>query len=140
MDVHPLDAASDRPPYEQLRVQLASRAATGDLTPGTRLPTVRALATELHLAVNTVARAYRELEADGVVVSERLRGRRHRRGHRRGGGVRRVRPAPGSRPPGGRSPGRAGLVLPGLTGTLWTTVPECPRRLPAWKPDPTEAR
>lgn len=74
MDVHPLDAASDGPPYEQLRVQIASRAATGDLAPGTRLPTVRALATELHLAVNTVARAYRELEADGVVVTEGRRG------------------------------------------------------------------
>ena len=74
MDVHPLDATSDRPPYEQLRVQIASRAATGDLAPGTRLPTVRALATELHLAVNTVARTYRELEADGVVVTEGRRG------------------------------------------------------------------
>ncbi len=74
MHVHPLDAASDRPPYEQLRVQIASRAASGDLAPGTRLPTVRALATELHLAVNTVARAYRELEADGVVVTEGRRG------------------------------------------------------------------
>lgn len=74
MDVYPLDATSDRPPYEQLRVQIASRAAHGDLAPGTRLPTVRALATELHLAVNTVARAYRELEADGVVVTEGRRG------------------------------------------------------------------
>lgn len=74
MDVYPLDATSDRMPYEQLRVQIASRAASGDLAPGTRLPTVRALATELHLAVNTVARAYRELEADGVVVTEGRRG------------------------------------------------------------------
>src|SRR6476620_1494941 len=74
MHVHPLDAASDRPPYEQLRVQIATRAASGDLAPGTRLPTVRALATELHLAVNTVARTYRELEADGVVVTEGRRG------------------------------------------------------------------
>ena len=74
MDVHPLDPDSDRPPFEQLRVQIASRAATGDLAPGTRLPTVRALAAELSLAVNTVARAYRELEHDGVVVTEGRRG------------------------------------------------------------------
>jgi DNA-binding transcriptional regulator YhcF (GntR family) len=74
MDVHPLDPDSDRPPYEQLRVQLASRAARGELAAGTRLPTVRALAAELRLAVNTVARAYRELEADGVVVTEGRRG------------------------------------------------------------------
>lgn len=74
MDVHPLDATSKRPPFEQLRVQLASRVAAGELPAGTRLPTVRALAAELHLAVNTVARVYRELEADGVVVTEGRRG------------------------------------------------------------------
>ena len=37
--------------------------------PGTRLPTVRRLAGDLGLAVNTVARAYRELERDGLVVT-----------------------------------------------------------------------
>jgi DNA-binding transcriptional regulator YhcF (GntR family) len=74
MDVHPLDATSAVPPYEQLRVQVASRAASGDLPAGTRLPTVRALAAELHLAVNTVARAYRELETDGVTTTEGRRG------------------------------------------------------------------
>jgi DNA-binding transcriptional regulator YhcF (GntR family) len=72
--VLPLDATSSTPPFEQLRTQLASRAADGDLPAGTRLPTVRALAQELGLAVNTVARAYRELEADGVVVTEGRRG------------------------------------------------------------------
>jgi len=74
MDVRPLDQDSDRPPYEQLRVQIASRVAAGELAPGSRLPTVRALAAELNLAVNTVARAYRELEGDGVVVTEGRRG------------------------------------------------------------------
>ncbi|WP_372729293.1 GntR family transcriptional regulator [Nocardioides sp.] len=74
MDVHPLDPASGTPPYEQLRVQIARRVADGELPAGTRLPTVRALAGELHLAVNTVARVYRELEADGVVVTEGRRG------------------------------------------------------------------
>lgn len=74
MDVRPLDPDSDRAPYEQLRVQIASRVAAGELPPGTRLPTVRALAAELSLAVNTVARAYRELEGDGVLVTEGRRG------------------------------------------------------------------
>lgn len=74
MDVWPLDPTAPEPPYEQLRSQLASRAASGDLPAGSRLPTVRALAAELHLAVNTVARAYRELEADGVVTTEGRRG------------------------------------------------------------------
>jgi DNA-binding transcriptional regulator YhcF (GntR family) len=39
----------------------------GTLAPGTRLPTVRALAEQLGLAANTVARAYRELEAAAVI-------------------------------------------------------------------------
>jgi DNA-binding transcriptional regulator YhcF (GntR family) len=74
MQVHPLDPGSPVAPYEQLRTQLATRAASGDLPAGTRLPTVRALAAELGLAVNTVARAYRELEADGVITTQGRRG------------------------------------------------------------------
>jgi DNA-binding transcriptional regulator YhcF (GntR family) len=41
--------------------------ARGELIVGTRLPTVRALAEELGIAANTVARAYRELETAGVI-------------------------------------------------------------------------
>lgn len=74
MELLPLDPSAAEPPYEQLRRQVATRVATGELPPGTRLPTVRALAAEAHLAVNTVARVYRELEADGVVVTEGRRG------------------------------------------------------------------
>ena len=62
------------PPFEQLRRQIAGQVASGELPAGTRLPTVRALAAEIGLAVNTVARVYRELEADGVVVTEGRRG------------------------------------------------------------------
>ena len=62
------------PPYEQLRPQVASPASSGELPAGTKLPTVRALAADLGLAPNTVARAYKELEADGVVVTEGRRG------------------------------------------------------------------
>ena len=58
-----LDSHSSLPPYEQVRLQLATQISTGTLGGGTRLPTVRRLAGELGLAVNTVARAYRELEA-----------------------------------------------------------------------------
>jgi DNA-binding transcriptional regulator YhcF (GntR family) len=72
--ITPPDPQLPEPPFEQLRAQIAGRAATGDLPAGTRLPTVRALAAELDLAVNTVARAYKELEADGVVVTEGRRG------------------------------------------------------------------
>jgi DNA-binding transcriptional regulator YhcF (GntR family) len=62
-----IDMGSAEPPYEQVRRQIAEAAAAGALAPGHRLPTVRRLAGDLELATNTVARAYRELEADGVV-------------------------------------------------------------------------
>ena len=62
-----IDPRSATPPFEQLRVQVRDAVATGALAAGAKLPTVRALAQELGLAVNTVARAYRELEADGVI-------------------------------------------------------------------------
>src|SRR6476661_7398663 len=74
MELMPLDPSAGDPPFEQLRRQIASRVASGELSAGTRLPTVRALAEDLHLAVNTVARVYRELENDGVVVTEGRRG------------------------------------------------------------------
>lgn len=55
------------PPFEQLRAQVTALVRSGELQPGDRLPTVRALAEKLGIAANTVARAYRELEADGLV-------------------------------------------------------------------------
>jgi len=64
-----VDPASPVPPYEQIRAQVAEQARDGRLPAGTRLPTVRRLAADLGLAVNTVARAYRELERDGVVLT-----------------------------------------------------------------------
>jgi DNA-binding transcriptional regulator YhcF (GntR family) len=54
-------------PYEQLRAQIADQARSGALPVGYRLPTVRGLADDLGLAANTVAKAYRALEADGVI-------------------------------------------------------------------------
>jgi DNA-binding transcriptional regulator YhcF (GntR family) len=62
-----VDGASPVPPFEQVRLQLAAQITDRVLVPGTRLPTVRALANDLGLAVNTVARSYRELEAAGLV-------------------------------------------------------------------------
>ncbi|MDQ1736650.1 MAG: hypothetical protein QOH56_2901 [Pseudonocardiales bacterium] len=62
-----LDPVSPVPPYEQVRGHYAGRIADGELVAGTRLPTVRQLAAELGLAVNTVARAYRELEGAGLI-------------------------------------------------------------------------
>jgi DNA-binding transcriptional regulator YhcF (GntR family) len=62
-----IDTQSATPPYEQLRVQLIEQVQGGQLAAGTRIPTVRKLAEDLGLAPNTVARAYRELEADGFI-------------------------------------------------------------------------
>jgi DNA-binding transcriptional regulator YhcF (GntR family) len=62
-----VDGSSPVPPFEQVRAQVAAQIADGLLVPGTRLPTVRQLADDLGLAVNTVARSYKELEAAGLV-------------------------------------------------------------------------
>lgn len=69
-----IDAASATSPYEQVRTQIAGAVNDQSLAAGTKLPTVRQLAADLGLAANTVARAYRELEADGVLVTEGRRG------------------------------------------------------------------
>jgi DNA-binding transcriptional regulator YhcF (GntR family) len=66
IDLH-IDVNGADPPYEQIRTQIAGQVASGELPPGTRLPTVRSLAETLGIAPNTVARAYRELEHSGVV-------------------------------------------------------------------------
>jgi DNA-binding transcriptional regulator YhcF (GntR family) len=62
-----VDATSGVPPFEQVREQVRAQVESGELAPGLRLPPVRTLAAELDLAANTVARAYKELEALGVV-------------------------------------------------------------------------
>ena len=62
-----VDSASPVPPFEQLRAQLARQIQDHTLAVGTRLPTIRRLAADLGLAVNTVGRAYRELEEAGLI-------------------------------------------------------------------------
>ena len=62
-----VDTSAPQAPYEQVRAQIAEQARAGALPVGYRLPTVRGLAQELGLAANTVAKAYRALETDGVV-------------------------------------------------------------------------
>ncbi|MDY0909991.1 GntR family transcriptional regulator [Microbacterium sp. CFBP9034] len=62
-----VDPASPVPPFEQLRAQLVDAVASGEVSAGSRLPTVRRLAEDLGLAPGTVARAYRELEASGII-------------------------------------------------------------------------
>lgn len=69
-----IDPDSPVPPFEQLRSQLEQQIRGGVLPPGSRLPTVRQLAADLALAKNTVVRAYRALEHDGLVAGDRRRG------------------------------------------------------------------
>lgn len=69
-----MDPQSVLPPYEQLRVQITEQVRTGGLPAGSKLPTVRQLSTDLGLAPNTVARAYKELEHDGIVATAGRRG------------------------------------------------------------------
>ncbi|MET3173650.1 UNVERIFIED_ORG: GntR family transcriptional regulator [Arthrobacter sp. UYCu721] len=69
-----VDLRSATPPYEQIRSQISSLIATGTLTAGSRLPTVRSLAADLGIAAGTVGRAYKELEAAGLIESRRRNG------------------------------------------------------------------
>lgn len=69
-----VDTSSPTPPYEQIRARIDALVAAGALQPGDRLPPVRQLAADLDLAPGTVARAYKELEAAGVVVTRRRTG------------------------------------------------------------------
>lgn len=62
-----IDPGSPTPPFEQLKLQVLGQVRDGRLIAGTKLPTVRALAADLGLAANTVAKAYRELEGLGVI-------------------------------------------------------------------------
>ncbi|MBL8932660.1 MAG: GntR family transcriptional regulator [Kineosporiaceae bacterium] len=62
-----IDREAGTPPFEQLELQLAALIEQGTLRAGDKLPTVRRLADDLGLAANTVARAYRDLEARGLV-------------------------------------------------------------------------
>ncbi len=68
------DERSPRPLSEQLASTLAERIHRGSLAPGARLPTVRALAEDLDLAPNTVAKAYRALEEMGLIEGRGRRG------------------------------------------------------------------
>ncbi|TSD99845.1 GntR family transcriptional regulator [Skermania sp. ID1734] len=69
-----VDHASAIPPFEQLRLGIVALVRDGQLPAGSKIPTVRTLAMSLRLAPNTVARAYRELEQQGVIETQGRRG------------------------------------------------------------------
>src|SRR6056297_2723842 len=60
---------SSTPLYEQIKEQMRLAVAAGAVQPGEQVPTVRELAEDLRINFNTVARAYRELQSEGLLVS-----------------------------------------------------------------------
>jgi len=63
-----VDRNSEEPVYAQIARQVRARISGGDLKPGAPLPSVRAFASDLGVNLNTVARAYRQLEDGGFVA------------------------------------------------------------------------
>ena len=66
--------SSREPVYEQIVRQVQHGVAAGELKPGDPLPTVRQLADDLQINRNTVARAYKQLEDRGVILTAGRRG------------------------------------------------------------------
>lgn len=71
-----VDVSATTPPYEQIRSQIAAQIQSGELPHNHRLPSIRQLAGDLRVAPGTVARAYSELEANGLISSTRTAGSR----------------------------------------------------------------
>jgi GntR family transcriptional regulator len=69
-----LDFRSGIPIYIQVVERIKEFIASGRLTPGDQLPTVRSLALELRVNFNTVARAYRILDEVGIISTQQGRG------------------------------------------------------------------
>jgi len=69
-----LDVRSGLPIYTQIVNQIQSQLVNGILKPGDQLPTVRALAQELRVNFNTVARAYRILDEERIISTQQGRG------------------------------------------------------------------
>lgn len=69
-----IDPSSGTPIYRQIADQVRQAVASGVLRPGDRLPSVREMAVELAVNPNTIAKAYQELERDGVIETPRGKG------------------------------------------------------------------
>ncbi|MFG1644201.1 GntR family transcriptional regulator [Amycolatopsis sp. NPDC049252] len=69
-----VDTETGLAPWRQVHDQIVLAITAGALPDGTRLPPIRQLARDLGLASGTVARAYRELETAGWVLTARARG------------------------------------------------------------------
>jgi DNA-binding transcriptional regulator YhcF (GntR family) len=69
-----IDPESSVPIYIQIEDSIHSLIAAGQIQPGEQLPTIRELAADIRVNLNTVARAYFELDKEGVISTQRGRG------------------------------------------------------------------
>ena len=69
-----IDLTNHTPIYLQIMSQVKHAVASGALAPGDQLPTVRQLAADLRVNFNTVARAYRQLDEEGIISTQHGRG------------------------------------------------------------------
>jgi GntR family transcriptional regulator len=69
-----LSSSSGVPMYEQIKTAVRGAVHSGELPPGTMLPSLRQLAAELRVSMVTITRAYNDLVAEGVVANEHGRG------------------------------------------------------------------
>jgi GntR family transcriptional regulator len=65
-----IDSSSDRPVYQQIIDQVKRDIAMGRLATDEKLPTVRQLAGQLAINPNTIGKAYRQLEQEGIIVTK----------------------------------------------------------------------
>lgn len=66
--------SSDKPIYEQISTQIKNAILQGELTTGQALPSIRSLASDLHVSVITTKRAYSDLEALGFIETRQGKG------------------------------------------------------------------
>ena len=71
LDQWQIEYNSGIPVYRQIINHVCAKVAAGAFKPGDQLPTIRALSERLNVNPNTIAKAYRELELKGIIVSER---------------------------------------------------------------------
>lgn len=69
-----IDLTNHTPIYLQVMSQVKHAVAAGDMQPGDQLPTVRQLAADLRVNFNTIARAYRMLDEEGIISTQHGRG------------------------------------------------------------------
>lgn len=69
-----IDFGSEQPIYIQLKTQIIRAIASGELSPGEKIPSIRAMAEELGINLHTVNKVYSQLKESGYIIMDRRRG------------------------------------------------------------------